>query len=143
VSFGLKESMLLKFKTWLEQNTVGTHNDYATGAYVSTDWSGSRGQVNPFQQGQQAHLSKTDVMVPGVPTRVIRGRIEIAELKTNPCFIQLSDGTKLYIPYDAISKRVQGEVKRGNMMEVTFRRHQSDGSINPSDIAWAIAYEKK
>jgi hypothetical protein len=131
---------MLNFKTWLEQNTVGTHNDYATNAYVSSTVSGSEVPDTQGMLGHPPFLTSQDLLIKGVPTVERKGEIKAIDTKRDPCFIYLSDGTQLYIPHQDLLKRVQGVPQVGKNMRIVFQRHPLDQSQNPSQIAWAIVY---
>lgn len=126
---------MLNFKNWLEQNTVGKHNDFATGAYASSSVTGSE-TFGP----KPNHLTSQDLVIQGVPSKTVEGKIAMVDLNRDPVYVQLYDGTQLYIPHDAVIKRVQGEIKKGKTLRVTFQRHANDNSEEPSKIAWAQVY---
>ncbi len=90
--------------------------------------------------GRPSHLTNQELVVSGVPHKEVSGKIEMLDLRKNPCFIQLSDGTRLFIPYDALQKRVQGTPERGKNMRVVFQRNPLDKSLESSQIAWATVY---
>jgi hypothetical protein len=60
-------------------------------------------------------------------------KIEYMNTKTNPILIYLSDGSRLYIPYDSF-KRIKGEPRVGKMMMVSMQRRGDDASKTPSQI---------
>jgi hypothetical protein len=132
---------MLKFKEFLlqiENNTVGKHNDYAVSAILP---SVSIGTQMPDFNGKLPYLSDQDMIVKGVPTVEKKGIITHIETKRDPCYIGLSDGTQLYIPWDAIRKRVIGwpvdNDAKGKTMRVVFQRKPGDDSEDNSKIAWA------
>ncbi len=69
----------------------------------------------------------------GLPKVVRSGIIRHIEDKINPISIFLSDGTKLFIPYDAF-KKIESTPEKGKTMVVTFQRRMDDKSPNPTKI---------
>lgn len=60
-------------------------------------------------------------------------QIKFINEKKNPILILLSDGTRLYMPYDSFKKiNVPPEV--GRTLMVTFQRRTDDSSTEPSRI---------
>ena len=125
----------MNFKNFLkitEQNTVGTHNDFAyeLGAIVPSTWSGS--EVNP--EKLLPHLPSTDLTIPQVQRS---GFIKSIILNKNPICIMIKDNnpnlTKIYIPYDHY-KNLPKTPKEGDRITVTFQRHPEDNSENVSKI---------
>lgn len=109
----------------IEQNTVGTHNDFATLAFLPSDWTGTEmPNINiPF-------LSGTDVQVPTLcRTSIISNIVK----NKNPILIELKDGTKLYLGLDEFN-RIKNEPSVGKKISVTFQRNETDTSENPSKI---------
>lgn len=118
----------MNFKQYIkiiEQNTVGTHNDFATTAFLPSDWTGSESpDIDlPF-------LSSLDIQIPQVTKcSVIKNIIK----NKNPIFIELKDGTKLYLSLDQYN-RINKTPEVGQTMTVVFQRNEKDLSENPSKI---------
>jgi hypothetical protein len=120
--------IVMNFKQYikiLEQNTVGTHNDFATGALLPSDWTGSETpDINlPF-------LSSTDLSIPEVSrsstiSNIIKNK--------NPILIELKDGTKLYLTLEQY-KRINKVPEVGKRLTVVFQRNSSDQSEQPSKV---------
>lgn len=117
------------FKQYLkiqEQNTFGKHNDFATSAFVPSDWTGSESRPDknlPF-------LPSLDIKIPEI-TR--SAKIYRIELNKNPIEILLIDGTKIFLSIDEFN-RIQNKPEIGKIMTVSFQRKESDQSENPSKI---------
>jgi hypothetical protein len=111
----------------LGQNTVGTHNDYATGAYLPSTWIGSE------NQGRLSQSITNNVFV--IPNTTKRTKIRSVEVNKNPIVVSLMDGTKLYLTIDQFN-RVQSNKKleAGEEISVTFQRRPEDTSDQPSKI---------
>lgn len=73
----------------------------------------------------------------GLPTVKKSGRIEVLDRSKNPIFVQLSDGTKLYLTRDEYD-RIKPE--KGKNMVVVMQRRLDDTSPNASQIQWAQTY---
>jgi len=118
----------MNFKQYLnltEENTFGKHNDYATAAFLPSDWTGSEmPDINlPF-------LSSSDVQIPFVTkTSIISNIIK----NKNPILIELKDGTKLYLNLDQFN-RINKSPCIGQNITVVFQRNETDTSDNPSKI---------
>jgi len=113
-----------------EENTVGTHNDMATGAYLPTFFTGSESPTNIGLQGRGMMLPGIDL----VPTISRCCPITYVERNKNPILVLLSDGTKLYFTWDEF-KRIPGEEpKVGRMLSVVFQRFPGDDSQEQSQI---------
>jgi hypothetical protein len=75
----------------------------------------------------------------GLPSVTKSSQIKFISEKKNPILIFLSDGTKLYMPFDAYKKiNVQPEV--GRTLMVTFMRRSDDNSEEPSKIQTIKCY---
>jgi len=109
------------------QNTVGTHNDTATAAFLPTTWTGSE----DFAMRNNG-LPGTDLQIPNV---VRKSTIRSVEKNRDPIRITLMDGTVLYLSLDEF-RRVDSRTKmeRGREVRVTFQRREDDGSADPSKI---------
>lgn len=118
----------MNFKQYIklqEQNTIGKHNDFATAAFLPSDWTGSETyDLNlPF-------LSSIDVEIPSVTkTSVITSVIK----NKNPIIIELRDGTRLYLDIDQY-RRINKTPEVGQTMTVVFQRNKNDFSDNTSKI---------
>jgi len=111
-----------------EDNTIGTHNDMATGAYLPTSYTGSD---SPDQlEGRGLSLPGTDL----VPTITRCAKITFVEMKRNPILILLSDGTKMYFTWDEFRRIPGEEPKVGRTMSVVFQRFPEDHSDAYSQI---------
>jgi hypothetical protein len=62
-----------------------------------------------------------------------KSKIEIIDNKKNPIYIQLSDGSKIFLTYEEY-KRIKGKPEIGKTMIVTMQRHHKDSSNLPSQI---------
>jgi hypothetical protein len=134
---------MLKFKEYLllsELNTVGKHNDYATGVIAPSVATGSEVPGTTNYWGHPPYLSSTDMITKGVPTKEVKGKIEMLLTKRDPCYLRLSDGTQLWVPHDALQKRFVGVPKVGRKMSITFQRRAQDNSQVRSQIAWGVVY---
>lgn len=61
------------------------------------------------------------------------GSLSHKKLKS-PVFVQLEDGTKLYLTRHEFD-RIKGErPERGKMLSVTFQRHRIDSTEQPSQV---------
>lgn len=110
----------------LEQNTVGKHNDFATSAFLPSNWTGTETipDINlPF-------LSSTDLKIPQT-TR--SSTIANIILNKNPIAIELKDGTRLFFSIDEYN-RIQNKPEVGKPITVVFQRNELDKSENPSKI---------
>jgi hypothetical protein len=131
---------MLHFKEFLEMNTVGKHNDYATGVIAPSVATGSEIPDTKNYWGHPPYLTSQDMMLQGIPSKTVEGTIEMLLTKRDPCYLKLSDGTQLWIPHDALKKRFVGVPKVGKKLRVTFQRLPGDQSKERSQIAWAAVY---
>lgn len=69
----------------------------------------------------------------GLPQVNKTGRIDVMLDKKNPIYIQLSDGTKLFLTHDEF-RRIEGVPERGKIMTVTMQRLGHDKSDSPSQV---------
>lgn len=114
-----------------EQNTVGKHNDYAMGAFLSRDFSGS--DTADQMVGRQPYLFGTDLL----PTAKRTGKIVVFRDNTNPVYIQLSDGTNIVLKYDEFKRAFPNypeEPVSGQDVTVYFQRFPGDTREEPSQI---------
>lgn len=109
------------------QNTVGTHNDYATASFLSSTWTGSEdlGRIGNA-------LPSTDLEIPHVARR---SKIRFVEKNKNPIKVQLMDGTTLYLSLDEF-RRIDSRTKLEPNREitVTFQRRDGDSGSEPSKV---------
>jgi hypothetical protein len=126
----------MNFREFLlqERNTVGTHNDYATGAYLSSNQSGS--ELPDMLQGRGMSLPSTDLL----PTLSRCSPITFVELKKNPILVMLSDGTRMYFTWDEFRRIPGEEPKAGKTLSVTFQRFPGDDSKEYSQIQTVRCY---
>lgn len=119
----------MNFKQYIkisEQNTVGKHNDFATSAFLPSNWTGSESAPDknlPF-------LSSTDIQIPQVSRSSIIFNII---LNKNPIIIELKDGTRLFLSLDEYN-RIQNKPEIGKKINVIFQRNETDKSESPSKI---------
>lgn len=126
--------MKLNFRKFLEQNTVGRHNDFASAAFLSTDQSGSEAKDN--LEGHGNHLPSTDVLFPNV---IRHGTIMSLgpmnnndEPTTNPITVRLSDNTNLSLTWNQYNRI--GRPKPGWTITVHFLRALDDKSDQKSGV---------
>ena len=60
-----------------------------------------------------------------IPSAEREGRITVLELKKNPIYVRLSDGTEAHFTYDEY-KRIDGKPELGKVMKISFQRHPDD-----------------
>jgi hypothetical protein len=121
------ENNPLKIQNQFSQNTVGTHNDYATAALLPSTWTGSE---NPglYSYG----LPGTDIAIPNV---VKKSKIKSIEINRNPIVVMLADGTKIYLSIDEFNRiNARKKLEVGNQISVTFQRNPEDQGSEPSKI---------
>lgn len=138
-----------KFKEFMENQTIGLgdlgrrinhlyHSDdlgnQISGALTSTDVTGTE-QPSANYAGHPLHLPDIDLTVPSI---VRTGRISILQLKKNPIYIRLSDGTEANFTWDEYRKIEGSEPAVGKTMTVIFQRHPRDISQMYSKIDKAI-----
>jgi hypothetical protein len=117
----------LKIQNPFSQNTVGTHNDYATAAFLPSTWTGSE-DPGAYSYG----VPGTEMVIPNV---VKKSKIRSVEMSKNPITIMLMDGTKIYLTLDEFNRI--NSIKRlevGNEISVTFQRLPEDRGSEPSKI---------
>jgi hypothetical protein len=116
----------MKFREFfLEQNTVGKHNDFATSAFLPSDFTGSE-----WPDIKLPFLSSIDLKIPQTTTKS-----EIKEIKfnQNPIEITLKNGTKIFLNIDQYL-RIYPKPEVGKNMIVTFQRSPDDSSKTISKI---------
>lgn len=107
----------MRFKNYfklIEQNTVGYHNDFATGVFVSTDFSGS--ETFPTQT-LGTNLPGIDLIIPNT-TR--KSEIIYIQKNKNPIFVLMKDGTKLYFTWDEYIRIGKPDI--GRTLVITFEK---------------------
>jgi len=125
----------LNFKEYMlqcEMNTVGTHNDRATTAFLSS-------AVSRSEAGSK--LPSVDLIIPkDIPTVKRTSVIRVVERNKNPIRISLDDGTKLYLSWDEFKRIGGSEPQPGKKMTVTFQRRSNDRSLLPSQVQSCYCY---
>lgn len=119
---------MMNFKNYLhivEQNTVGTHNDFATGAYLPSSFTGTEtGMALP---------SLDLIQIPNqIPTITKIAKVSYIELNKNPIDVRLDDGTKLNFSraeFERNFKSLHG-LKENQKLKVVFQQNQT----NPLNI---------
>jgi len=101
-----------------------------SGAFVSSDVSGTEKGATGIYTGHALDLPSTDLTIPQLRKE---GRIIILERNKNPIYVKLSDGTEAYFTYDEF-RRIKGKPEVGQVMRITFQRHPADASKNHSKI---------
>lgn len=117
----------LKIQNSFSQNTVGTHNDYATAAFLPSTWTGSE-DLGTYSYG----VPGVDLTIPNV---VKKSKIRSVEMNRNPITLIMMDGTKIYLTLDEFNRI--NAIKRlevGNEISVTFQRRPEDKGPEPSKI---------
>lgn len=123
--------MEFNFRKFLEQNTVGYHNDTSGGAYLSSDQTGSEMSNTMGFDGRPLHLPSYDFALPAV---IKTGKVVFIEKNKNPISIHLSDGTKLYLLYPEYRRIKGSEPEMGRTVTVEFQRNAKDDSMQTSKI---------
>lgn len=125
-----------EFLALTEVNTVGKHNDHATGAMLQSTQTGSERNPSPGMEGHPNHLPSLDL----VPTITKTSQIKYVEKNKNPIRILLADGTRLHFTWDEF-KRIQGdEPTMGKTLTVVFQRFPSDTTEETSQIQSVRCY---
>jgi len=118
----------MNFKQYVklfEQNTPGYHNDYATGSFLPSVFTGTETpDINI------PHLSSIDLTI---PSTVKNSTISFIELNKNPILVLLKDGTKLFLTFDQYN-RIKPKPEVGKRITVVFQRSPEDKSNSPSKI---------
>jgi hypothetical protein len=117
----------LKIQNSFSQNTVGTHNDHATAAFLPSTWTGSE-DLGTYSYG----VPGVDLTIPNV---VKKSKIRSVEMNRNPIKLMMMDGTKIYLTLDEFNRI--NAIKRlevGNEISVTFQRRPEDSGAEPSKI---------
>lgn len=123
----LEEHNPLKIQASFSQNTVGSHNDFATSTFLPSTWTGSE-NLGSFNHG----LPSTDL---NIPTVTRNSKIRYIEKNKNPIKIMLLDGTKLFLTFDEFNRiNSYKKLDVGQEINVTFQRQIGDKSLEPSKI---------
>jgi hypothetical protein len=96
------------------------------GALASSEWLG--GSTDPTASDPQR--TGTDLTIPSVCKQ---GRITTLQLKKNPIYVRLSDGTEAHFSFDEY-RRIKGSPEIGKVMTIIFQRHPRDASQQHSKI---------
>ena len=105
----------MRFREFLEAN----------GGYVDNLTGNIQGAATPMTLGSVDYQ---------IPTTEVDSKIVMLNDKKNPIFIQLKDGTRLFISLDEF-KRIPGvEVAVGRSLHVIFQRRPEDKGAEPSQI---------
>lgn len=83
-----------------------------------------------FSWAKQIVLPDIDLSLPSLKKT---SRIAILSDRTNPIYVQLEDGSKLFFSYDQF-RRIQGSPAVGKTMILTMQRLVGDNSNTPSKI---------
>lgn len=83
-----------------------------------------------FSWAKSIILPKLSLDLPEIEKK---SKINIVVLKKNPIYIQLSDGTKIYLTYDQY-RRIKPEPEVGKIMSVRMLRLPQDHGVYPSQI---------
>lgn len=101
---------------------------------LPSQWTGSQWGDMPLYSGGWMGSNwmngKFDLALPAVSKTA---QIKFVGEKTNPILIHLSDGTRLYMPFDRFRK-MNVRPEAGRTMMVTFQRRTDDTSPIPSRI---------
>lgn len=107
---------------------------------MPTQWTGSQWPDDALRSGGFMGSNwvngKFDLALPSVTKS---SQIKFISEKKNPILIFLSDGTKLYMPYDAY-KKIIAAPEVGRTLMVTFMRRGDDTSEEPSKIQTIKCY---
>jgi hypothetical protein len=114
------------------------HFARATGAYLSTDQSGTEQGETLGSSGHPLYLPSTDITIPNVE---IVGRVKILDWTKNPIYIELSDGTKAHFTYEEFRRIKNGPPAVGKMMTIIFQRHPEDRGQEFSKIERATVID--
>ena len=102
-------------------------NDYPLGAVIpQTPFGATQNDASPDPQ------TKPDASL-GIPSVTKTAKIQYINDKTNPILIHLSDGTRLFLSFDAF-RRIKGEPRAGKMVTVVMQRRPEDSSGIPSQV---------
>jgi hypothetical protein len=99
---------------------------------VPASWTGTQVPTDHFTDPSPVKPGQTEFDL-GLPTVTKTAQITFMDEKKNPVHISLSDGTQLFIPYDAF-KRIKGEPGAGKTISIALQRRVDDKSGVPSII---------
>lgn len=133
----------MRFKQFIE-NQIGLgnlngkmtslfkHPEYQqfAGAYVSNDINGAESSSTFDVSGKSLKMPSTDFQIPQIRKE---GRVVAMELRKNPIYIKLSDGTSAYFTHDEF-RRIKGKPEIGAVMRLVFQRHPGDTTENYSKL---------
>lgn len=118
---------------WFGNQINGAFLSMDTGSVSQDGAEGSFGHQT-MARSDQVGVPTTDLTIPSVTKE---GRITTLQLKKNPIYIRLSDGTEASFTYDEY-KRIEGEPALGKVMTLIFQRHPSDSTQMYSKVDKAI-----
>jgi len=128
--------MRLEFKKFFEDSTYHTQG-IGAGSMVPDIWSNSDSYLSMYPEPQLPYtdvkIGQTNVNIPIIIKKSIVTRFED---KKNPMYIELKDGTKLFITIGEY-RRIQGDlpvVPKYTELQVTFQRLPNDNSLEVSKI---------
>ncbi len=107
-------------------------NDYPLGVVMPNTAFGATTGPSPAYNGSPIAPHQTDFDL-GMPTVTKTAQIQQLDDKRNPISMYLSDGTRLFLPYDAF-KKIKGEPRVGKTVSVVFQRRPDDQTATPSQI---------
>lgn len=131
----------LKIQNSFSQNTVGTHNDMATAAFLPSTFTGSE-DLGVMGYG----LPGTDLSLPTVTREseilsVLNAPATRSRKRTNDksqkdlIKVIMKDGTTISLTFPQYMRiRQKREIEPGQKLRVTFRRHPSDNGQEGSNI---------
>ena len=100
------------------------------GHYASSDMNGTEDSTTFNAMGRSLSMPSTDFQIPQIRKE---GRVVAMELRKNPIYIKLSDGTSAYFTHDEF-RRIKGKPELGSVMRLTFQRHPKDTTENYSKL---------
>jgi len=95
--------------------------------------TGSNAKESPTL-GQADNMPDALLAIPSVERT---GRIVHLEIKRNPIYVRLSDGTEAHFSYDEY-RRIEGKPEIGKTMTLIFQRHPEDKMQQASKIDKAM-----
>ena len=136
-----------KFKEYLITEDIGLadlgprldrfyRSDYLDSKVGGAFASGNDAKSSPTL-GQAMNMPTTDLSIPSVERS---GRIQHLNLKKNPIYIRLSDGTEAHFSHDEY-RRIEGRPEMHKTMKITFQRHPDDWTKQASKIDKAIVLD--
>ena len=136
-----------KFKEYLITEDIGLadlgprldrfyHSDYLDSKVGGAFASGNDAKNSPTV-GAAFDLPTTDLSIPSVERT---GRINHLNMKKNPIYIRLSDGTEANFSHDEF-RRIEGKPELNKTMKIIFQRHPDDWTKQASKIDKAIVID--